>query len=68
MRYFLVFLIRVYQRVTRFKPRVCRFEPSCSDYAIQAILKYGPVKGIVMAVWRILRCNPLSRGGFDPVR
>lgn len=45
----------------------CRFYPTCSQYAIQAIEKYGPVKGGLMAAWRILRCNPFSKGGYDPV-
>ena len=49
-------------------PRACRYYPSCSEYAAQAILKYGPFKGIGMAAWRLLRCNPWSPGGFDPVR
>ena len=67
MRHALVFIIRVYQKTTRWKPRTCRFEPSCSEYAIQAILKHGPVKGVGMAAWRILRCNPWNPGGYDPV-
>ena len=45
----------------------CRFYPSCSQYAIEAIQKYGVGKGTLLAVWRILRCNPFSRGGYDPV-
>lgn len=43
----------------------CRFIPTCSEYAIMAIEKYGVLKGIVKSVWRILRCNPLSKGGID---
>lgn len=46
-------------------PARCRFYPSCSQYAILAIKKYGPMKGLIKAVWRILRCNPFSRGGID---
>ena len=45
----------------------CRYYPSCSVYAIQAIERYGVIKGTAKAVWRILRCNPFSKGGFDPV-
>jgi len=45
----------------------CRFQPTCSQYAIEAIRKYGPWKGSLLAAWRILRCNPLSKGGYDPV-
>jgi len=60
--------IRLYQVVLSpaLGPR-CRYAPSCSDYAIQAIREYGILRGLVLAVWRLLRCNPLSAGGFDPV-
>lgn len=47
-------------------PPLCRFEPSCSEYMIQAIHKYGPLSGACRGVWRICRCNPLTRGGYDP--
>jgi len=63
-----VWMIRVYQRTARFRPRVCRFEPSCSEYAAQAILKYGVIRGIALGLWRIMRCNPFSQGGYDPLR
>jgi putative membrane protein insertion efficiency factor len=46
----------------------CRFYPSCSAYATDAIMKYGIIKGSILGLWRILRCNPWSRGGHDPVR
>ena len=46
----------------------CKYHPSCSEYAIQALRRYGLVRGSVLAGWRLLRCNPWSRGGFDPVR
>ena len=45
----------------------CKFIPTCSEYGIQAIEKYGVLKGGVLTVWRILRCNPFSKGGYDPV-
>ncbi|HAH85839.1 MAG: membrane protein insertion efficiency factor YidD [Armatimonadota bacterium] len=68
MRRVLIYAIRIYQKLSRYRPRVCRYEPTCSEYAVQAIEKYGPVKGVGMAAWRILRCNPWSAGGFDPVK
>ena len=60
--------IRAYQRVLSplLRPR-CRYAPSCSDYAIQAVRDYGILRGLVLAAWRLLRCNPLSPGGLDPV-
>ena len=45
----------------------CKFYPTCSQYAVEAIEKYGIIKGGLLAVWRILRCNPFSKGGYDPV-
>jgi putative membrane protein insertion efficiency factor len=58
----------VYQRViSPGLPRRCRYEPTCSRYAVRAITDYGILKGLVLAGWRLLRCNPWSRGGYDPV-
>ena len=48
--------------------KICRFEPSCSKYMAQAIQKHGIIKGGIMGTWRLLRCNPFSKGGYDPVR
>jgi uncharacterized protein len=60
--------IRVYQRVlSPALPSRCRYEPSCSRYAAQAIEEFGILRGLLLAGWRLLRCNPFSRGGFDPV-
>ena len=61
--------IRAYQKVISptLPKGTCRFYPSCSHYGYQAIYKYGAIKGSFMAAWRILRCNPFNRGGFDPV-
>jgi len=60
--------VRLYQRLLApvLRPR-CRYAPSCSDYAIQAVRDYGILRGVLLAVWRLLRCNPLSQGGLDPV-
>jgi len=65
----LLALIRLYQMTfARSLPaNTCRFYPTCSHYGYQAIYKYGAIKGSVMAAWRVLRCNPFNRGGFDPV-
>jgi putative membrane protein insertion efficiency factor len=48
-------------------PRRCRYEPTCSAYAVQAIERHGVLRGLVLAGWRLLRCNPFTRGGYDPV-
>lgn len=64
----LILPIRFYQKViSPLKPPCCRFTPSCSAYAIQALRKHGPLKGSLLAVWRILRCNPWGGSGYDPV-
>ncbi len=62
-------LIRLYQMtLARLIPsNTCRFHPTCSHYAYQAIARYGILKGGLLGLWRILRCQPFSRGGFDPV-
>ncbi len=46
----------------------CRFHPSCSEYAVQAVKKHGTIKGLIVAIFRLIRCNPWSQGGLDPVR
>jgi putative membrane protein insertion efficiency factor len=60
--------IRAYQRVVSplLLPR-CKYEPSCSHYAAQAVGEYGILRGLILAGWRLLRCNPWSHGGYDPV-
>lgn len=64
----LVRLIKLYQKsVSPLKIPCCRFIPTCSAYAIEAIEKRGVIVGTALSVWRILRCNPLCRGGYDPV-
>ena len=64
----LVMPIRFYQTaISPYTPPSCRFTPSCSEYARQAIIKHGPFKGLYLAIWRILRCNPCGGSGYDPV-
>ena len=67
-RSLLVLPIRAYQRLLSplFGSR-CKYYPSCSEYAVQAVERYGILRGLVLAGWRLLRCNPFSHGGFDPV-
>lgn len=68
MKQILVFLIKCYQKyLSPLKITKCPYYPSCSAYGLEAIEKYGAIKGGFLAVWRILRCNPFSRGGYDPV-
>ena len=65
----LILLIRAYRKfISPLKGHpTCRFIPSCSEYALQAVEKYGAVRGLFLSVCRIIRCNPLSKGGYDPV-
>lgn len=68
LRHVLVGLVRLYQRgVSRWTPRTCRFEPTCSEYAAQALLKYGALQGLWLTVKRLGRCHPFHAGGVDPV-
>lgn len=62
-------LIKIYQKyISPLKPPSCRFYPSCSQYAIEAIDKYGILKGSFMSLKRIVRCHPFNSGGYDPVK
>jgi putative membrane protein insertion efficiency factor len=64
----LLALIGAYQRrLSPALPRRCRYEPTCSAYAAQSVRRFGVFRGLTLASWRLLRCNPLSHGGFDPV-
>ena len=68
-RLVILFFLRGYQKLISpmLPPDTCRFYPSCSHYAYQAVYKYGAIKGSFMAGWRVLRCNPFNPGGFDPI-
>ena len=60
--------IRLYQRfISPLLPRRCKYEPTCSAYAVDAVRSFGALRGSVLAIWRLLRCNPFSDGGHDPV-
>jgi uncharacterized protein len=64
--HFLLALIALYQRwISPALPRRCKYYPTCSDYAVEAIRELGPLRGSIVAGWRLLRCNPLSDGGID---
>jgi hypothetical protein len=64
----LISLIRFYRGfISPMKPPTCRFQPTCSQYAIESLEAHGVVRGLLMAAWRILRCNPFVPGGYDPV-
>lgn len=68
MKKICIFLISVYQKtLSPALGKSCRFTPSCSQYMIDAINEYGVLKGIFMGIKRIIRCNPFSKGGYDPV-
>jgi putative membrane protein insertion efficiency factor len=58
--------VRFYQRfISPGIPRRCKYHPTCSEYAVQAVRRYGVLRGVVLAAWRLLRCNPWSHGGVD---
>jgi len=68
IRHILIGMVRLYQMaISPFFPRSCRFYPSCSEYAIEAIQRYGAIKGFGKAAFRIMKCHPLHPGGYDPV-
>ena len=68
MKALVIVPIRAYQRwISPAFPRRCKYHPTCSEYAVQAVQRYGMLRGTVLAVWRVLRCNPFSHGGYDPV-
>ncbi len=68
MKHVMIWLIGLYRKyISPLKPPCCRFTPTCSAYAIEAFQKRGFFVGLALTVWRILRCNPFSKGGYDPV-
>ena len=61
-------LVKLYRKfISPLKPPCCRFTPTCSEYALEAFMKRGFFIGLILTVWRVLRCNPFSKGGYDPV-
>lgn len=68
MKKLLIALIRGYKRfISPLLPDACIYTPTCSEYAIEAISQWGVVRGLGLAIWRVLRCNPFAKGGYDPV-
>lgn len=69
MKKIIISLIKFYRKnISPMSSPKCKYIPTCSQYALEAVEKYGTVKGVMMTCWRILRCNPFSKGGFDPVK
>jgi putative membrane protein insertion efficiency factor len=68
MRHIFIFLVKLYQKlISPLFPSSCRFYPTCSEYTAQSFTKHGVFKGGLKSIWRILRCNPFNKGGYDPV-
>ena len=69
MKKFLMLLIKLYRKfISPLKKPCCRFYPTCSQYALEAVDKYGAFKGSMLAVKRLFRCNPFFKGGYDPLK
>ena len=68
MKRILIAIVRGYKKyISPLLPPSCRFTPTCSEYAMEALQKHGAWKGSLLAIWRVLRCNPFCKGGYDPV-
>ena len=68
MKRVLLAILRFYKRrISPLLPDACIYTPTCSEYAMEAIEKHGVLKGMGLAIWRVLRCNPFAKGGYDPV-
>ena len=68
MKKLFLFIIKFYRKyISPMKSTKCPYIPSCSEYGMEAIKKYGALKGGALALWRIIRCNPFSKGGYDPL-
>ena len=68
MKKILKFFIKVYRKViSPWLPHCCRFMPTCSEYGLEAIKKFGAIRGLILTIYRVLRCNPFCHGGYDPV-
>ena len=67
MKYVAILLIRLYQKIPGGWHNYCRFRPTCSEYAIGCLKEFGFVKGVILSIKRVIRCNPKSKGGYDPI-
>jgi len=69
MKKFVISILRFYKKfISPALPESCRFYPTCSEYAVTAVKKYGVLKGSIKSIYRIIRCNPFNKGGYDPVK
>jgi uncharacterized protein len=69
MKIFVISILKFYKKfISPALPDSCRFYPTCSEYAAAAVRKYGVLKGSIKAIYRIIRCNPFNKGGYDPVK
>ena len=68
MKHIAIFFVKLYRKfISPLKPPCCRFTPTCSQYAVEAFTEWGFIRGLGLTLWRIIRCNPFCKGGYDPV-